>query len=89
MPHLARLVRLSPSRFKVRFLEEVGLPPREYVLRHKLGLAEQRLRRGESVTSVAHELGFSSSQYFATVFRRFAGHAPSTLAPPRRRAAAS
>ncbi|QYM77879.1 AraC family transcriptional regulator [Horticoccus luteus] len=84
VPHLARLVRLSPSRFKMRFRAEIGLPPREYVLRHKLSLADIRLRRGEAVTAVAHDLGFSSSQYFATVFRRFAGHPPSALQPPRR-----
>lgn len=84
VPHLARMVRLSPSRFKVRFREEVGLPPREYVLRHKLTLAHERLRHGEAVTAVAHELGFSSSQYFATVFRRFAGAPPSAVVAHRR-----
>ena len=77
VPQLARLVRLSPSRFKARFRQEVGLPPREHVLRHKLGVAQARLREpGASVTAVAHELGFSSSQYFATVFRRFTGLTP-------------
>lgn len=77
VPQLARLVRLSPSRFKVRFREEVGLPPREHVLRQKLGVAQAWLRRpGATVTAVAHGLGFSSSQYFATVFRRFTGLTP-------------
>lgn len=78
VPQLARLVQLSPSRFKARFREEVGLPPREHVLRQKLGVAQAELRRrGATVTAVAHGLGFSSSQYFATVFRRFTGLTPS------------
>ncbi len=77
VPQLARLVRLSPSRFKARFREEVGLPPREHVLRQKLAVAQTWLRRpGATVTGVAHGLGFSSSQYFATVFRRFTGLTP-------------
>jgi AraC-like DNA-binding protein len=77
VPQLARLVRLSPSRFKARFREEVGVPPREHVLRQKLAVAQAWLQRpGASVTAVAHGLGFSSSQYFATVFRRFTGLTP-------------
>lgn len=77
VPQLARLVRLSPSRFKVRFRAETGLPPREYVLRQKIAAAEAALRAPQAkVTAVAHALGFSSSQYFATVFRRFTGRAP-------------
>ncbi|MBE7503711.1 MAG: AraC family transcriptional regulator [Verrucomicrobiales bacterium] len=31
---------------------------------------------GFTVTRVAFELGFSSSQHFATVFSRFAGQSP-------------
>ena len=78
VPQLARLVQLSPSRFKVRFREETGLPPREYVLRQKISAAQGALRRpGATITEVAHALGFSSSQYFATVFRRFTGASPS------------
>ena len=78
VPLLARIVGLSASRFKARFRLEVGLPPREYVLRHKLAVAQSRLSEpGATVTAVAHELGFSSSQYFATVFRRYSGTSPS------------
>lgn len=78
VPDLARLVGLSESRFKVRFRREAGLPPGEAILRAKIDAARERLRaRGATVTSVAHALGFSSSQYFATVFRRFTGVSPS------------
>jgi AraC-like DNA-binding protein len=76
---LAREAQLSESRFKARFREEVGTPPREYVLRHKVVLAEAMLAGGESVTRTAHALGFSSSQYFATVFKRYTHRRPSEV----------
>jgi AraC-like DNA-binding protein len=36
-----------------------------------------RSPRAPSVTRLAHELGFSSSQYFSVVFRRLKGCTPS------------
>jgi AraC-like DNA-binding protein len=76
---LARAALLSESRFKVKFRAEVGMPPREYVLRHKIGLAGEMLAAGESVTRTAHALGFSSSQYFATVYKRYTHRRPSDV----------
>jgi len=77
VPELAAVVGLSESHFKVRFRREVGLPPGEYILRTKIAAArEALLRPGARVTAVAHALGFSSSQYFATVFRRYTGTTP-------------
>lgn len=74
---LAEEAGLSLSRFKQRFRQEVGMPPREYVLRQKVEAAREMLRGpGPSVTHIAHDLSFSSSQYFATVFRRFVGLSP-------------
>jgi AraC-like DNA-binding protein len=35
---------------------------------------------GRSVTDVAYALGFSSSQYFATVFKRYTHTRPSSVA---------
>ncbi len=78
VPELAAQIGLSESRFKVRFRREVGVPPGEFILRIKIESACARLRRpGATVTAVAHELGFSSSQYFATAFRRFTRLTPS------------
>jgi len=74
---LAAQAGLSVARFKTRFKDEVGVPPGEYVLRARIEEAQKRLALGASITDIAYALGFSSSQYFATVFKRFTGQTPS------------
>ncbi len=67
---LAQVARLSESRCKTRFKREIGVPPAEFWLRKKIERAIVLLKN-HNVTEVAYELGFSSSQYFATVFKRY------------------
>lgn len=77
---LAARMELSVSRFKARFKQEIGIPPAEYVLRRKISEAKKLLARpGMTVTDAAFRLGFSSSQYFATVFKRYTGKNPRAL----------
>jgi AraC-like DNA-binding protein len=76
LEYLAESSSMSLSHFKQRFRKEVGLPPREYILRQKIDRAGEMLTSGMRITDIAHELGFSSSQYFATVFRRYSGVSP-------------
>ncbi len=74
---LADVACLSTSWFKARFKREVGISPAEYVLRRKIEKAHELLKKGDkSITQIAFHLGFSSSQYFATVFRRFTNKSP-------------
>lgn len=69
---LAEVCLLSVSRFKMNFRKQIGLPPHEYILRHKIELAKKLLAVTDtSIKNIAHELAFSSSQYFSTVFKRF------------------
>jgi AraC-like DNA-binding protein len=70
VPRLAEVARLSESRFKTRFKRETGVPPAEFWLRKKVEKASLLLKK-QTVTQVAFDLGFSSSQYFATVFKRY------------------
>lgn len=80
VPELAAKARLSLARFNMQFKEETGVPPAEYVLRSKVEEARRRLEEGQhTVTRIAYDLGFSSSQYFATVFKRIKGYPPSRL----------
>lgn len=84
LPSLAALAGLSLPRFKARFKEELGVPPGEYVLRARVARAERLLREtSRPITRIAHDLGFSSSQYFATVMKRYTRLSPGAL---RRRA---
>jgi AraC-like DNA-binding protein/quercetin dioxygenase-like cupin family protein len=75
---LARSAHMSESRFKARFKAEVGAPPADYAMRQRIDRSIELLRHTElPVTRIALSLGFSSTQYFATVFRRYTGIAPS------------
>ena len=77
---LAARMSLSVSRFKARFKQEIGIPPAEYVLRCKISAAKRLLAQpGATVTDTAFRLSFSSSQYFATVFKRYTGRSPGSL----------
>jgi AraC-like DNA-binding protein len=55
----------------------MGVAPHEFILRCKMDEAKRLLtHEGRSVTETAMALGFSSSQYFATVFKRFTQQTP-------------
>jgi len=74
---LAREAGLSLSRFKTKFKAQMGVAPHEFILRCKMDAAKRLLAsEGRSVTDTAMHLGFSSSQYFATVFKRFTQQTP-------------
>ena len=76
---LAQMAGLSLSWFKTRFKEQIGLSPRQFILRTKVNAACRRLLASdESITKIGGELGFPTSQYFATVFRRMMGVPPKT-----------
>jgi AraC-like DNA-binding protein len=78
VPALASQLLLSTSRFKARFKMEIGMGPAEYVLRRRIAAAQEVLKRSQaSVTQVGLQLGFSSSQNFATAFKRFCSMSPS------------
>ena len=73
---LARVARLSVPRLKTRFRMEMGMPPAEFMLRQRLERSKEMLR-DKSVTTTAYALGFSSTQNFATAFRRYHSMSPS------------
>ena len=74
---LARAAGLSPSQFHARFAAEVGEAPAEWMRRMRLDRARRALAASDApITSIGLDLGFPSSQYFATVFRRYTGMTP-------------
>ncbi len=74
---LAAVANLSEARFKVRFKNEVGLPPGEYLIRRRIEKAKYWLRKSaHPIMRISQELAFPTAQYFATVFKRYTGRRP-------------
>lgn len=74
---LPPLENMSLSSFHKRFVQATGLSPAEYILKRKVEEAKKLLESTDlSVTDIAYRYGFSSSQYFATVFKRFCYRTP-------------
>lgn len=75
---VARLCNMSPYRFSRGFKEQFGMGFREYVLQHRLRQAGHMLENPHAVVSdVCYACGFNDPSYFARMFRRFFGVAPS------------
>ncbi len=60
------------------FKDSTGMTPNDYWQRLRIDQAQNLLvRSNKSITAIAMECGFSSSQYFSSVFRKYAGVSPS------------
>jgi len=74
---LARVAGLSPTHLAELFTRDVGVPPRQYLLQVRIERAKEYLtQKVVPITTLAIELGFSSSQHFAAAFKRLTGKSP-------------
>ncbi|MFN2540160.1 MAG: AraC family transcriptional regulator [Mycobacteriales bacterium] len=74
---IAQRMRCSVSQLQHRFQAEMGTTVKKFYLWRRINESCRRLEHtNQSVTEIAIELGFSSSQHFATTFRRFVGASP-------------
>ena len=76
--NLADHVHLSVSHFKVKFKNEMGTTPADFVQRQKISKSEKLLCDSNlNITEIAYSLGYPSSQHFSSVFKRYTGKSPS------------
>ncbi len=74
LDELASLCAVSVPHLISLFRRDTGQTPRQYLLRRRIERAAAMLQNKERpVTEIAHELGFSSSQHFATAYRKLRG----------------
>ncbi|MGQ9473365.1 MAG: helix-turn-helix domain-containing protein [Candidatus Caldatribacteriaceae bacterium] len=75
---VARAYGLSPQYFRRLFKHHVGVSPKRYLTTLKIQRSKCLLLHEEqSVTEVAMDLGFGSTQQFSKVFRKVTGLSPS------------
>lgn len=74
---LAKSVGLSPSRLKQKFKEYTGIPVMKFIMKQKIEKAQEMLLDPSiSITDIAFELNFCSSQHFSSVFKKYSRLSP-------------
>lgn len=77
LSYYAALCNLSESRFSHLFKECTGESPKRYLLRVRLGKAQELLESTDlPVSLVSEAAGFADQNYFSRVFKRFVGKSP-------------
>lgn len=77
MTALSRALGVPRARLFDQFKRSAGLTPNDFLLRLRVAQARELMADPQrSLTRIALETGFSSSQYFSTVFRRYTGRTP-------------
>jgi AraC-like DNA-binding protein len=78
MTDLARVTGYGRARLFQIFKQSTGMTPNDYLQRLRVNKARELLAGTKrTITDIAHDSGFSSSQYFSNVFRKYAGTTPS------------
>ncbi|MEN8255059.1 MAG: AraC family transcriptional regulator [Verrucomicrobiota bacterium] len=63
--------------FKKRFKREIGFTPNHYLQRYRINRAKEFLQNtDQTITDIALQVGFESSQYFSHVFKKLTGVTP-------------
>lgn len=71
------VVDLSAPTLTTLFRRRTGLPPHAFLVSCRIAKAKETLARTrQGVAEIARQLGFPSSQYFATQFKRETGLTP-------------
>lgn len=88
LPELATVGRMSRSTFAESFKRQVGATPLEYLIRWRMSLARDALRRNtRSISELAAATGYESESAFSTAFRRVTGASPRQFRDSTRRTA--
>jgi AraC-like DNA-binding protein len=71
---LASACGLSVSHFAHMFTQEVGVSPRQFIIRARIDMAKSLLESsGLSISTIALECGFATVQHFARAFKEATG----------------
>ncbi|MHC4871884.1 MAG: cupin domain-containing protein [Planctomycetota bacterium] len=76
---LAKLYGISRGKFHELFKRETGSSPADFIMRKKVEQACVLLKEGDMpITKIAFSLSFSSSQYFANIFKKYTSLSPTS-----------
>lgn len=77
IPELATLVGMRRGEFSAAFRRAFGVPPKQYIVQHRIDRAKILLvRTGISIKEVAEQTGYNNEFFFYRIFKRYTGITP-------------
>lgn len=76
LEELASIAHLSCSQYKQKFKKQLGISPRRFINQQKIEYAKILLQEDMAITDIAMLLGFTTSGYFSTVFKKYTLRTP-------------
>jgi AraC-like DNA-binding protein len=68
---------ISEAHIIALFREKYGMTPKQYILKNKISTASYMIKTGgHTIKELSYALGFSSTQHFSNVFKKFTGKTP-------------
>jgi AraC-like DNA-binding protein len=77
LAELAKITRLSESRFARAFKSSTGIPPYTWLLQRRVHKAQELLKTTDlPISNIAIQIGFADQSHFTKAFKRIAGTTP-------------
>ncbi len=77
---LSAVTNLSSYQIIRAFHRELGTTPHAWLIRHRVTLATALLQQGESIATIAFEVGFADQTHLTRHFKRIHGKTPARFA---------
>ena len=77
IPYLAKIEKLSCSRYFTKFKNQMGKSPNEYIIELRLQLAKNMLdSTNMSIKKISEHVGYSDQYFFSRLFKKHLGVSP-------------
>lgn len=73
---LSQMVHVSPFHLNRIFREQIGLPPKAYLLQVRIKQSVRLLLETRSISRVAYDMGFTDQSHFSRFFKKNVGVSP-------------
>jgi AraC family L-rhamnose operon regulatory protein RhaS len=78
LPDLEKITGYGKSMLNIMFRQQTGFSSKSYIVHLRVNSSKQMLgQTGKPITRIAYECGFTSSQQFSSVFKKYTGQSPS------------
>jgi len=73
---LAQMAHISPFHFIRVFSKQTGLAPHAFLMQLRVNKAKSLIDKGQSLSQVASQTGFSDQSHLTRIFKRYLGYTP-------------